>query len=100
MYRECTMHSWVTEASSLAKAQSPGKWRQQHWQQPPRPAPQPPLGHLQSEAEVEVVDEVRDEAEVVGEAPQEELQPPRAELPCPKEQPHQEGLSYQRPMVK
>ena len=27
MYRECTMHSRVTEASSLAKAQSLGKWR-------------------------------------------------------------------------
>ena len=34
------------------------------------------------------------------EAPQEVLQPPRAELHCPKEQPHREGLSYQKPMVK
>ena len=100
MYLECTMHSWVIEGSGLAKAQSPGKWRQQHWQQPPRPAHQPPLAHLQSEAEGEVVDEVRDEAEVVEEAPQGALQPPQAELHCPKEQLHQEGLSYQRPMAK
>ena len=96
MYCECTVHSRVIEASGLAKALSPGKWRQQHWQQPPRPAPQPPLGHLQSEAEEEVVDEVRDEAEVVEEAPQEALQPPQAERRCPKEPLHREGLSYQR----
>ena len=100
MYRECTMHSWVIKASGLAKALSLGKWRQQHWQQPPRPAPQPPLAHLRSEAEGEVVDEVRDEVEVVEEAPQEALQPPQAELHCPKEPLHREGLSYQRPMAK
>lgn len=46
------------------------------------------------------MDEVRDEAEVVEEAPQEALQPPQAELRCPKEPLHREGLSYQRPMVK
>ena len=100
MYRACTMHSWVIKASGLAKALSLGKWRQQHWQQPPRPAPQPPLAHLRSEAEGEVVDEVRDEVEVVEEAPQEALQPPQAELHCPKEPLHREGLSYQRPMAK
>ena len=69
-------------------------------QRPPRPAPQPPLAHLQSEAEVEVADEVRDEAEVVEEAPQEGLQPPRAEQRCLMEPPHQGGPSYQRPTVK
>ena len=100
MYCECTVHSRDIEASGLAKALSPGKWRQQHWQQPPRPAPQPPLGHLQSEAEEEVVDEVRDEAEVAEEAPQEALQPPQAERRCPKEPLHREGLSYQRQMEK
>ena len=93
MYRACTMHSWVIEASGLAKALSPGKWRQQHWQRPPRPEPQPPLAHLQSEEEDEGADEVQDEAEVVEEAPQEVLQPHPAEQRCLMEPPHQGGLS-------
>jgi len=46
------------------------------------------------------VDEVRDEAEVAEEAPQEALQPPQVELRCPKEPLHREGLSYQRQMEK
>ena len=73
-----------------------GKWRQQHWQPPLRPAPQPPLARLQSEVVAE--DEGGDQggAEVVVEAPQEELQQHRVGLRCLKEQPLQEGLSYQR----
>ena len=73
-----------------------GKWRQQHWQPPLRPAPQPPLARLQSEVEVEDEGEDQGGAEVVGEAPQEELQQHRVGLRCLKEQPLQEGLSYQR----
>ena len=94
------MHSWVVKASSPAKVSSPGKWRQQHWRQLPRQALQPHQGHLQSEAEDEVADEVREEAGVAEEAPQEEHQPPQAGLCCLKEPPHLEVLSYQRPMVK
>ena len=73
-----------------------GKWRQQHWQPPLRPAPQPPLARLQSEVEVE--DEGADQGEVVVvvEAPREEPQQHRVGLRCLKEQPLQEGLSYQR----
>ena len=73
-----------------------GKWRQQHWQPPLRPAPQPPLARLQSEVEVEDEDGDQGGAEVVVEAPQEELQQHRVGLRCLKEQPLQEGLSYQR----
>ena len=73
-----------------------GKWRQQHWQPPLRPAPQPPLARLQSEVVVEDEDADQGGAEVVVEAPQEELQQHRVGLRCLKEQPLQEGLSYQR----
>ena len=73
-----------------------GKWRQQHWQPPLRPAPQPPLARLQSEVEAEDEDEDQGGAEVVGEAPQGELHQRRVGLRYLKEQPLQEGLSYQR----
>ena len=73
-----------------------GKWRQQHWQPPLRPAPQPPLARLQSEVVVEDEDADQGGAEVVVEAPQVELQQHRVGLRCLKEQPLQEGLSYQR----
>ena len=51
---------------------------------------------LQSEVVVEDEDADQGGAEVVVEAPQEELQQHRVGLRCLKEQPLQEGLSYQR----
>ena len=90
----CTRHIGVINC--LANTVYLGKWRQQHWQPPLRPAPQPPLARLQSEVVVEDEDADQGGAEVVVEAPQEELQQHRVGLRCLKEQPLQEGLSYQR----
>ena len=69
-------------------------WAAHH--SPRRPAPQPPLARLQSEVVVEDEDADQGGAEVVVEAPQEELQQHRVGLRCLKEQPLQEGRSYQR----